>query len=184
MIIETKTQFADRQGVNKSTVTRWAAAGRLVLAPNGRVMVEQSIAKINASQGGRSDVADRHAQNRGQSIPSATNATPGATHSTVAIDDTDMQADAGDIGEDRAYYKAIALDRGNQQLKLDEALKNGKRLDGDDFKDVIELLGHQLRGSVERFIDNLAPQIAVLTDETERKEKIQSEIQSLLEQFN
>lgn len=183
-MIVTKTQYADMKGVNKSTVTRWGKAGRLALSESGKVLVEESDKLINASQGGRSDVADRHALNRGQSIPSATNATPGAAHSTVAIDDADMQANASDIGEDRAYYKAIALDCGNQQLKLDEALKNGKRLDGDDFKDVIELLGHQLRGSVERFIDNLAPQIAVLTNETERKEKIQSEIQSLLEQFN
>lgn len=33
-----KSDFAKMQGVNKSTVTRWGKAGRLVLAENGKVI--------------------------------------------------------------------------------------------------------------------------------------------------
>ncbi len=191
MIIETKTQFADRQGVNKSTVSRWAKAGRLALAPNGRVIVEQSIDLINATQGARGDVADRHTQNRGQTITGATNATANATNATSAADSEnlgadipDMQLNAIEIGEDRAYYKAVALNCGNQQLKLDESIRTGLRLNADDFKRAIQLQGHQLRSAVERLIDNLAPQISILTDENERSTKMQTEIDAIIEQIS
>jgi len=183
-MIETKAKFAQRMGVNKSTVTRWSKAGRLVLSESSKVLVEESIQKINASQGHRSDLTEKHAQARGNYLQDATSATPGATPGAPQGEDSDMQASATEIGEDRAYYKAIALDRGNQQLKLDEALKNGDRLDADYFEVSLQQLGHQIRSGIERLIDNLAPQIASVVDEAQRKEKIQEAMDSLQDQLN
>ena len=60
----TRAQFARLLGVNRSTVTRWADAGRLVLLPDGSVDAEASLGRIRATSGGRDDVAARHAAQR------------------------------------------------------------------------------------------------------------------------
>ncbi len=179
--IVTKSEFSRMQGVNRSTVTRWDKAGRLVLAPNGKVKVAESLVQIKATQGARTDVSERHAQARGQAIPAATSATTVAPTRPTDLDDPDMQVNEGDIGEDRAHYKAIALDFGNQQLRLDQALKDGKRLDADGVKNSVELLGHQLRGAVERLIDNLSPQISSQSNHAARSERIKTEVDALIQ---
>ena len=70
-MIESKAAFARRLGVNKSTVTRAAEAGRIVLTPRGQVEVEKSLERWHATKGARSDVAARHAEKRGADIPEA-----------------------------------------------------------------------------------------------------------------
>lgn len=56
---ETRAEFAARVGVNKSTVTRWAQAGRLVLTDDGAVDIDASIHRLDATRGIRHDVAER-----------------------------------------------------------------------------------------------------------------------------
>jgi hypothetical protein len=185
----TKTKFADLLGVNKNTVTRWGKVGRLVLAHNGKVLVDETLTLLDASNGHRSDLTDKHALARGNHIQDATSATNNTHSATNGIEqsediDIEMQASSADIGEDRAYYKAITLDRGNQQLKLDEALKTGHRLNANDFETSLQQLGNQVRSGVERLIDNLAPQIASEKNEALRQEKIQEAIDSLQDQLS
>lgn len=177
-MIETKKQFAERMGVHKSTVTRWDKAGRLVLAENGRVKVEESQTAIKATQGARSDVAQRHAQNRGHSLNTQPQAQPGATN---AENDPDVNVTAQEVGKDRAYYKAIALDIGNKQLKLDEALNRGIRLDKTDYYADLAKQAAQIKSGIERLIDNLAPQLCKITNQEERQQKLQTEIKNVLE---
>ncbi len=66
-----RVAFAARLKVNRSTVTRWAESGRLVLDPAGDVLVEESLARLRETSAGRDDVAARHATNRGAAIPEA-----------------------------------------------------------------------------------------------------------------
>jgi len=178
MIAVTQTQFAHDMGVNKSTVTRWKAAGRLVMAPNGKVMVQESIASLEATQGHRSDVSQRHAQYRGHTLPTQQK----TQHSATEQDETaDMQATASEIGEDRAYYKAVALDSKNKQDKLEDALSNGNRLHKDEYLQSISQQASDLKNGIERLIDNLTPQLTALP-ESKRLEKIQTAINSLIQQ--
>lgn len=192
--IESKTQFAKRMGVNRSTVTRWDKAGRLVLAENGRVMVEQSLAAIKATQGAREDVAQRHAQNRGHALntqqqtqqDTQQHATNGAT--TDATIDTAYGDGVGEIpsaakgaGADRAAYQSIAIEMKTNQLKLTEALKRQIRLDKADYYADVEMVALNMKSAIERLIDNLAPQISKITDPAERNQILQTEINAILE---
>ena len=69
-----QSAFADLMGVNRSTVTRWKQEGRLVLDADGKVDMEASRARIKATEGSRDDVAARHAEERGATLPEAPNA--------------------------------------------------------------------------------------------------------------
>lgn len=179
-MIKTKTQFAEIMGVHKSTVTRWDKAGRLVLAENGRVKVEESQTLIAATEGGRVDVAERHAKNRGHSLSTqqgvALNATPD--------DEVDMTSTVVGIGEDRAHYKAVALNAKNQLEELEQSLQNGKRLYKDEFLKSISQQGADIKTALEHLIDNLAPQISVLADPKQRQEKLNTAITNLIDQLN
>lgn len=70
--LERMCDFADRLGVNRSTVTRWRAAGRLVLSDDGRVDVEASQRRLEATRGGRFDVSARWDAHRGAPIQTGT----------------------------------------------------------------------------------------------------------------
>lgn len=185
--IETKAEFARRLGVHKSTVTRYAQADRLVLATNGKVMVKDSLARIYATMGHRTDLTEKHAQDRGQAIKNPTDEqgqSQSDSHDSMDPIDLDMDATEQTVGQDRAKYKAAAIDFGNQKIKLEEALNEGIRIDKQDYHQHISQKAVNLKSAIERLIDNLAPQIATLTDETSRKAKIESEIQLLLQQIN
>lgn len=67
----TQSDFAALQGVNRATVTRWKQAGRLVMAGE-LVDVPASQARLLQTNGGRDDVAARHAANREQPTPPPT----------------------------------------------------------------------------------------------------------------
>jgi hypothetical protein len=144
---ETKVQFAKRLGVNKSTVTRYGQAGRLVLAPNGKVKVEESLSLINATKGHRIDVSEKHSQLPSQ-IPE---------NGSETILDDDMSATVALVGMDRATLKAQTLTYGNKMLELEAAKVDGSVLDKDDFLKQVGLSGRSFRVGMERLIDNLAP---------------------------
>ena len=59
MTLVTQAEYAAHRGVHKSTVSRWAKAGRLVL-DGGQVDLERSDELLDATRGGRDDVAERH----------------------------------------------------------------------------------------------------------------------------
>ena len=59
MILETQSVFARRLDINRSTVTRWKDAGRIVMQGK-KVDVEASIDLIDQTRGGRDDVVARH----------------------------------------------------------------------------------------------------------------------------
>ena len=144
---ETKAQFAKRLGVNKSTVTRYGQAGRLVLAPNGKVKVEESLHLINATKGHRIDVSEKHGQ---MHASVAVNATEG-------VSDDDMSATVEMVGFDRATLKAQTLTYGNKVLELEAAKAAGSMLDKEEFLKQVGQAGKAFRVGMERLIDNLAP---------------------------
>ena len=181
---ETLAAFARRLGVARSTVTRAAQAGRLVLDAAGQVAIEPSLRAWHASRGGRDDVAQRHAQARGAPIPPATpgkrpsgpipaavapataDATPPATG--AAAPDADDAA--------RSTHQARTLHWQNETLQVEIDLACGRRLDRFATLSEARGLGGTLRGAVERLIDQVAPRVAVATSPADRQRLLRNEV--------
>lgn len=180
MPLETKAAFARRLDWNRSTVTRAAQAGRLVLVGN-LVDVEPSLARLKATEGGRTDVAARHAAERGQGgAAPARSAENGATAPHAprsAENDHASTADADGAG--RARYKAITLQFENQQIKLGMAMARGLRFNRKDVAREAVALGAIVRSAVERVIDQTAPRLAVMTDDDRRRHLLTAELRAV-----
>lgn len=180
MPLETKAAFARRLNWNRSTVTRAAQAGRLVLV-GGLVDVEPSLARLKATEGGRTDVAARHAAERGRSehapIRAAGNASTAPTAPRSAENDAQLAPDAAGAG--RARYKAITLQFENQQIKLGMAMARGLRFNRKDVAREAVALGAIVRSAVERVIDQTAPRLAVMTAPDRRRELLGAELRAV-----
>lgn len=186
----TKADFARRMGVNKSTVTRWAQAGRLVLDAAGRVLVEESQARIAQTQAGREDVADRHARNRGATVPATaakgthdvdTDAGAGEPLDGEESLDSEGEAPADDADSAsalRTQYKAQAMEASNKRVKLELAVRHGQRLRRESVQREAQGLGNALRAALERLVDVAAPQIAH-RDTEGRRELLHAEARAL-----
>lgn len=158
MPLETQADFARRLGVNRSTINRHIAAGRLVMVGK-RIDVEPSLARLAQTTGTRPDVAARHAAARGQTV----------------VADPALPADAADgLVAERASYKAAALQYENDQIKLEMALRSGARLPLSDVKREAVALGATLRAALERLIDQSAPRLAITTSPAERAALIEN----------
>lgn len=183
--------FARRLGVNRSTVTRAAQAGRLVLAADGRVLVGPSLERWHATRGTRDDVAARHAAGRGAPVPPLGVAGVVAQADTAATrpgegpqqpaerengvgDGIDPAADVS--GALRAAAEADRLAWQNQLLELALALTRGTRLPRQALTREAQALGNALRGAVERLIDQTAPRLAAAPSAAERRRLLQGEI--------
>lgn len=169
---ETRAAFARRIGINKSNVTRAAQAGRIVLTANGkRVEVEASLARWAETRGGRDDVAARHAETRGAEVsmgqPPVENATAG-----------ESSAPPSD-GRGRTEYKAMVLHYENSNIKMEMALRRGLRYPRDLVKREAASLGGTTRAALERIVDQLAPRLAVMTNDLERRRLIDAELRRL-----
>ncbi|CAM3827345.1 hypothetical protein [Castellaniella denitrificans] len=172
MTLESKAAFARRLGVNKSTITRAAQAGRLVME-GGEVNVEASLARWHATQGGRPDVAERFAEQRGQAIPDVSTPYSAAASATAADSGPLPGAVAGELhtqpyaqpapdagSADRTHYKALTLRFENETIKLEMALRRHMRYPLPSVRREAYGLGLALRASVERMVDQTAPRLA------------------------
>ena len=180
MPLETKAAFARRLNWNRSTVTRAAQAGRLVLS-GALVDVEASLARLKATEGGRADVAARHAAERGQGgaspIPATENAAAAKRAPRSAENDAAPTSDTDGTG--RARYKAITLQFENQQIKLGMAMARGLRFNRKDLAREATALGAIVRSAVERVIDQTAPRLAVMTDADRRRDLLGAELRAV-----
>jgi hypothetical protein len=171
--LESKAAFARRLGVNRSTITRWDEAGRLVLAPNGKVFILESQLRLNETGGTRPDVSARHAANRGAPLPSLDPAAKTATEAEnspteATFEDIDAQPDT------RAGHKARLLYYENALLKLGMALRRGGLLQKTATLREAQALGQTLRAALERAIDQTAPALALATDPELRRDIVRA----------
>lgn len=176
------TEFARWLGVNKSSVCRARKAGRLALTADGKVEFEASATRWHDTAGGRTDVAARHAQNRGAAIPTPQpqqkNATAAQSAPAVAEIDATGNGESGDGGS-RNKAKTLLIHYENSQIKLEMALRRGLRLDRSAVKRESTGLGAMLRAGIERVIDQTAPRLAAAGNELERRRILQGEIKRL-----
>lgn len=159
---ETRAAFARRLGVNRGTVTRWGQAGRLVFSIDNKVLIAESIARLDATKGARSDVSDRHAQQRGKSIP-APDTTPQESEPSSPIDGS---------GDQRAEFKRRTIQAQTQAAKIEIALEEGLRLPLDLLRNESQAIGGGIRQAIERLVDEAAPRIAATNCHTDRRQII------------
>lgn len=175
MTIESRAAFARRLGVNKSTITRAADAGRLVLGRDGRINVEKSLEKWNATKGGRIDVEARHAESRGRSIPEAGQANKNATAAPYSQNNATDAATEPQLSGDRTRVKALGMYYENQAIKLEMALRRGLRYPLALVRKESSGIGSTVRAAIERIIDQTAPRLAVMTNDADRRRLLETE---------
>jgi len=180
MALENKAAFARRLNWNRSTVTRAAQSGRLVMV-GSLVDVEASLARLKATEGGRTDVAARHAAHRGTPLPEAIQPRENAATAAQPPRTPVIYAAAGadTDGTTRARYKAITLHLENQQIKLGMAMARGLRFARKDVAREATALGAIIRSAAERVIDQTAPRLAVMTDPARRRDLLVLELRAV-----
>lgn len=178
---ENLAAFARRLGVNRSTVTRAAQSGRLVLAADGRVVIAASLARWHATRGGRDDVAARHAAARGHELPGvAAVAAPATRPATAQIgplagDQAPAEAQGADA-DSRARWEADKLAWQNRLLLVSLDLQSGARIPRPALQREAHGLGATLRATVERLIDQTAPRLAAAASDADRRRLLAAEI--------
>ena len=168
------SEFAAWLGVNKSTVSRARKAGRLVLDAEGRVDFEASAAKWHETAGGRTDVAARHAAQRGAAIP-----THQATQKNATMPDSASGTVIDDGESSRRDAKVVLLHYENAQIKLDMAVRSGQSLRRPAAMREAGGLGATVRAGIERVIDHTAPRLAASGSEAQRRQILDIEIRRL-----
>jgi len=187
--LESKAAFARRIGVNKSTITRAAQAGRLVMQ-GSKVDVAQSLARWHATAGGRADLTEKHAQQRGQTIPQASLPTPeqksaktgvysSGTGKVAAFQPSAPSAIGVDDEATRTDYKATTLLFENETIKLQMALEKSQRYRLDAVRREAYSLGATLQAALERLIDQTAPRLAAESQRDARAALLHEECAAL-----
>jgi exonuclease VII small subunit len=175
MTTETMADFSRRLGVARSTITRAVAAGRVLLDESGHVLIEQSLQRWHSTRGGRTDMQALHAAHRGAHIPQAgVSPTPAPENATSPATDGNSGAEAT-----RAQLKEAVLRFENNTIKLEMALRRHHRYQRQAVQREAHALGSTLRAAVERLVDELAPQLAMRTNPTERRRLLAIEIKQL-----
>lgn len=173
-----QVELARYLGVNKSSVSRAARAGRIRPEADGSYDFDKCAAAWRASSGGRADVAARHAAQRGRvvgsTLPSAENAPAGPDSPQSGID-----ISLGNDTSGRQKAQTARMTYENQQLKLEMALRRGLRFERADVKREAHGLGAMLRAGIERVIDQTAPRLAAAADDLERRRILEKEIRRL-----
>lgn len=187
----TQADLARRLGVNRSTIHRALAAGRLVAAADpsaaarGLLDLAASVSRYHATRGSRADLVDRHAERRGAAKPEQ-----GAQAVTGGRDDgkkmsgqpldgraalkpadgvlSDETVPPSWLSLDRVAVKSAILAAENQQTAIEFALRRGKRLLLDDVGRESQGLGSRLQDHLHRVIDQLAARLAAVPDASER----------------
>ncbi len=139
------------------------------MTPEGKIDGRSSLARLNETQGGRVDVAERFAARRGAPMPQATATPPAAP---------DLRVEHVD-GFSRADAKAVLMSYENQLIKLEMNMRRGVLLDRSAVRRESVGLGAMLRAGIERVIDQTAPRLAAARNEMQRREIVAKEINRL-----
>lgn len=151
----TRKQFADLMGWSPSYVTKLGDQGRLVLTADGkRILVAETRALIDGTEGSRSDVALRHAEERAKPA-----AFPGNGPGDGAVADASL-AQAKRV---KAVAEARRLAALADQEEMNRDKQAGALIAREDVDFVLNDFGATLRGLLENLADKLAPVVYPLT---------------------
>ena len=155
MTTASRAEFARVMGVNRSTVTRWAEKGQLVL-DGERVIVEASRQRLAETAGARPDVADRHAAARGGTLPTAAAGRPPPSAPSSAPDDR--------IGNSYQAARAVKEKYAALKAKADYETQIGNLIRREDVEAAFRAVGGAVRAALDVMPDQVAPVIAPVTD--------------------
>jgi phage terminase Nu1 subunit (DNA packaging protein) len=161
--ILTKSDFAKLLGLMPSYVTALIKAGRVVLDGDGRaarVRVAESLALIEATQGGRFDVARRHAAARRQG------ANAGAGIPMVrSTPENASKRDSDDVEPERLVDAKTRKESAQaDQEEMKAAQMAGNLIAREDVDAAMKFLGAALRAAMDVFPDQTAPVLCAVTD--------------------
>jgi hypothetical protein len=163
---ETQTEFARRIGRDKSYVTRLKQRGRLVMDDRGRVVVDASLERIEATRGARHDVEARWRDARSGDAP--------------ASGDGDMPS-VDEIGRRTRYAQmrkeeAEAAKRERELKVLDGTLVERKAV-----QKAVSDAAAVIVGYAENIPDRLAPQLTDIDRIDRVRAILKDEMSSFLE---
>ncbi len=172
--LETKAEFARRLGVNRSTVTRGVQQGRILVNGKGLVLINESLARWEATKAGRYDVEARHAANRGHKL--GLNALD-----TLLTADDDLDADGAETGEITAL-KAAELSARNKKARIEIKINNGELILKDDHAYECARFGNQFKQAIQQTVDILVPVLSG-ANQGMAEAQIQKQIDDLIERL-
>lgn len=161
-----QADFAREIGVVRSRVTALKAAGRLVMDDNGRVLVEESKARIaETADPNRDDVAARHAANR-------------ASAGIVAPQPASPEADR--VGSSYQQARAVKEKFLALAAKRDYEIACGKLMQADEVVSAVASAAVTLRTRLEAWPDTMAAMLGGNQDETQRRAILADGVEELL----
>lgn len=169
----TQAQFARHIGHDRAHVTRLKHAGRLVMTDDGRVLVEESEARIAATADpAKAPVADRHAAGRAAAVDGRKQAK------------TEEPEDESPVGGPD-YQKARARrEEANANLaEIDLAERAGELMETTAVRAVLADAAATCRSALETLPAILAPQLATLNDDHAIRQLLDEHIGSALNEL-
>ena len=157
MSTETRADFARRLGVNRSTVTRWAEIGRIVMDGDA-VDVEASLQRIKDTGGARPDVAERHAATRGAKVGAGDTAPPASMPPAPGADPSDK------VGNSYQAARAVKEKYAALAAKLEYERSVGNLIPKDDVDQALKAFAAATRARLDVLADQLAPILAPVAD--------------------
>lgn len=166
-----KAEYARMKGLNKSTITRWAASGRLVLDDKGNVLVAESEARLaETADPAKEGVVARHEAQRGHSVQAQGRAP------------TDPERDSSytkRIGESARREAALA-----DMAEMDRDKQRGRLVEREWVERAVADSVVAARQALERLPDRLMLQLAAESDPERVYELLNQEIVGICQQIS
>jgi hypothetical protein len=160
--------FARRLGCRPSYVTKLKGDGRLVLDEAGRVVVAESLARIEATRGARLDVEQRHAQQRGELAAGGALGDADVSAPGERDNDAPARAGGGDVRLVDAKLRKESAQADQEEMKA--AQMRGNLIPKDDVDAAMRFIGGAVRAALDVFPDQTAPLVAPVTSLEEAHE--------------
>ena len=152
--IVTKAEFAKMRGVAPSSVTRWAREGRVVLTDDGRVAVEPSVERLQATE-----INVGRAEKWREYRKAVKDSAEGASELS--------QGSGGDDGASLLASRAMKERYMALKAKLEYEQLSGELVPREDFDYMIRTAGAVIRTKIDSLADRYAALLAPVTDLSE-----------------
>ena len=177
-------QLAQLLNCRPSYITELKKLGRLVLAADGKgYLATESMALYESTRDpSRAGVSARHAAARAASAVVVPAVAPDAGQ---GVEEDEEGFEVLPTGDAKRRAKALA-DRAEWDAKVaerDYLVSIGKLLDAGEVDRALAAAGTQLRTSLERMVDVMAPQVAAQADEVKCRALLWDEVAHALEEI-
>ena len=176
MTLETKASFARRMDWNRSSVTRAATDGRVVMR-EGMVDVEASLQKIEA-------LASPYAHHRAHALQLEEDRTAKSAPTPPAEPPEDTKAKSENLDALNMRLKTAEANKREHEAdiaRMDCEFKAGNLLAREDVEFALDNYGATLRGLLENIADRMAPMIQPLQTLEEVHAALNSMAQEVLQ---